>query len=140
MTDADIYRQFTWPVRVYWEDTDAGGVVYHTGYLRFMERARSEWLRAVGVEQAKLREQYDLVFVLRSAEIDFRRAARLDDLLDVRCTVAERKRASLSFRQEICDSAGVLVSGIVRVACVSASGFRPQVIPDGLLPLMCFPE
>ena len=140
MTDADIYRQFTWPVRVYWEDTDAGGVVYHTGYLRFMERARSEWLRAIGVHQAALRDQHGVVFVLRSAEIDFRRAARLDDLLEVHCTVSERKRVSLCFRQAIRDAAGVLVCGVIRVACVDASTFRPQAIPDGLLPLICSSE
>lgn len=140
MTDADIYRQFTWPVRVYWEDTDAGGVVYHTGYLRFMERARSEWLRAVGVQQAELREQQGVMFVLCAAQIDFRRAARLDHLLEVCCTVTERKRASLCFRQEVRDAAGVLVSGVIRVACVDARTFRPQAIPAGLLPLICISE
>ncbi|MEO6104444.1 MAG: YbgC/FadM family acyl-CoA thioesterase, partial [Pseudoxanthomonas sp.] len=75
--------QFSWPTRVYWEDTDAGGVVYHAQYLAFLERARTEWLRARGKGQELLRGEYDLVFAVRSMHIDFRQPARLDDALDV---------------------------------------------------------
>ena len=78
------HRMFSLPTRVYWEDTDAGGVVYHAQYLAFLERARTEWLRAQGLGQEALRAEHDLVFVVRDMQIDFRKPAKLDDLLDVR--------------------------------------------------------
>ena len=90
---------FSWPTRVYWEDTDAGGVVYHAQYLAFLERARSEWLRARGVAQDRLRAEHDLVFAVRAMWIDFRAPARLDDLLAVSVAVRDCRKASLVFAQ-----------------------------------------
>src|SRR5271154_1351810 len=90
---------FTWPIRVYWEDTDAGGVVYHASYLRFLERARSEWLRHCGIAQQRVREELGVMFVVRDLSIDFLAAARLDDELDVTIDAYERRSASLSFVQ-----------------------------------------
>ena len=92
---------FQWPVRVYWDDTDAGGVVYHAQYLAFMERARSEWMRAIGHGQELLRERDGLVFVVRAMQVDFRSPARLDDALQVSVELRECRRASLLLRQEI---------------------------------------
>ena len=92
---------FVWPVRVYWEDTDAGGVVYYANYLKFLERARSEWLRSRGWEQDRLREEQGVVFVVRRAEIDYLAPARYNDQLDVRCTPTELGRATLVVAQAV---------------------------------------
>jgi len=92
---------FTWPIRVYWEDTDAGGVVYHASYLRFLERARTEWLRAQGVEQQRVRNDDGVVFVVRNLEIEFLLPARLDDELDVTVESGEWRSASMTFVQRI---------------------------------------
>lgn len=125
---------FSLPIRVYWEDTDAGGVVYHATYVCFLERARTEWLRALGISQQALRESDDVVFAVRGMELDFLAPARLDDALDVEVRLAEVRRASLNFSQRIVRPADarVLIDARVRVACLSASGFRPRPLPDGL--------
>ncbi|TCV93928.1 acyl-CoA thioester hydrolase [Luteibacter rhizovicinus] len=126
---------FTWPVRIYWEDTDAGGVVYHSNYLRFMERARTEWLRAQGIDQVGLRERTGLAFVVRDMQLDFLRPARLDDELAVSVAVKERRSASMLFAQEIARGDGtVLVRATVRVACVDLVTMRPAQIPGDLFP------
>jgi acyl-CoA thioester hydrolase len=126
---------FRWPIRVYWEDTDAGGVVYHAGYLRFLERARSEWLRAHGIAQQRLREDHGVMFVVRDLAIEFLASARLDDELDVTIDAFERRSASISFVQCILRPAdGVtLASARVRAACIDATSYRPCRIPDHLL-------
>ena len=124
---------FHWPVRVYWEDTDAGGVVYHAQYLAFMERARSEWMRGIGFGQELLRETYGLCFVVRSMSIDFRAPARLDDSLAVSVGLAQCRGASLVFAQEVRRDGELLVGAEVKVAAVSAETFRPQAIHDALL-------
>ena len=124
---------FAWPVRVYWEDTDAGGVVYHAQYLAFMERARSEWIRARGWGQDLLRARDDLVFVVRSMEIDFRAPARLDDQLQVSVRLLECRGASFSVGQRIERDGSLLVESRVRIAALRASDFRPRPIPDALL-------
>lgn len=124
---------FQWPVRVYWEDTDAGGVVYHAQYLAFMERARSEWMRAIGFGQDRLREDANLCFVVRAMSIDFRAPARLDDLLTVSVRLAQCRGASLVIDQGIRRGDALLVGASVRVAAVSADAFRPRPIPDALL-------
>ena len=129
-------NSFAWPVRVYWEDTDAGGVVYYANYLKFMERARTEWLRAKGIEQRPLQEQLGIIFVVVDAQIQFRRPARYGDLLAVTCSIAEHSRTSLSFRHEIHrDTAqGELVSaGAVRAACVDSRTFKPRPLPEILV-------
>lgn len=97
---------FAWPVRIYWEDTDAGGVVYHANYVRFMERARTEWLRAQGIDQMALREATSLGFVVRDMHLDFHRPARLDDELLITVDVKERRSASMLFGQEIVRGCG----------------------------------
>ncbi|KGO98339.1 tol-pal system-associated acyl-CoA thioesterase [Novilysobacter defluvii] len=124
---------FSLPLRIYWEDTDAGGVVYHAQYLAFMERARSEWMRAQRFGQELLRREHGLQFVVRSMEIDFRRAARLDDLLGVGCSLVECRRASAVFHQVVRRGQEVLVTAKVRVAAVDVEGFRPVAITEPLL-------
>ena len=125
---------FAWPIRVYWEDTDAGGIVYYANYLKFMERARTEWLRSAGVEQEPLRQEYGLQFVVVDVEAHFRKPARYGELLRVTCAVASATRASLTFRQEIhrdAPDAAQLLDGLVRVACVDQAG-RPRAMPESL--------
>ncbi len=126
-------RPFAWPVRVYWEDTDAGGVVYHAQYLAFMERARSEWLRGLGVDQTALRENEDLVFVVRALDLDLRAPARLDDQLSVSVRLLECRGASFVLAQRIERAGALLVAAQVRIAAVRASDFRPRPIVDFLL-------
>lgn len=126
---------FTWPIRVYWEDTDAGGVVYHANYLRFLERARSEWLRAAGFGQQQLREEAGLVFVVHRMELAFNAPARLDDCLSASVQPEGRRSASFTVRQELRrgDEPKPLVEACVRIACLDAERFRPRPIPDYLL-------
>ena len=124
---------FSWPARVYWEDTDAGGVVYHARYLAFMERARSEWMRALGWDQGVLRDRDDQVFVVRAMDIDFRAPARLDDQLQVSVRLLECRGASFSVGQRIERDGTLLVEARVRIAALRASDFRPRPIPDALL-------
>lgn len=124
---------FHWPARVYWEDTDAGGVVYHARYLAFMERARSEWMRTRGWGQDTLRARDDLVFVVRAMEIDFRAPARLDDQLQVSVRLLECRGASMIFCQRIERDGDLLVEARVRIAALRASDFRPRPIPVALL-------
>lgn len=130
----NMNASFTHPVRVYWEDTDAGGVVYHAQYLAFLERARTEWLRAHGYGQELLRQQHDLVFAVRAMTIDFRLPARLDDALQVGVAVRECRRASLVIAQTIDRDGKRLLDAEVRVAALRASDFRPRPIPEELYP------
>jgi acyl-CoA thioester hydrolase len=126
---------FIWEARVYWEDTDAGGVVYHSNYLRFLERARTEWLRARGYSQSLIQAESGLVFTVVSIEAHFRRAAKLDDLLCISCEPAIDGGASLRFVQAIRRNAPdgeLLLDAVVRVACVSAAGFQPRRLPPTL--------
>ena len=129
---AAIEPVFSWPTRVYWEDTDAGGVVYHAQYLAFLERARTEWLRARGKGQELLRAEHDLLFAVRAMRIDFRQPARLDDALDVTVALRECRRASLVIAQTIRRGDMVLLDAEVRVAALTANGFRPRPIPQSL--------
>ena len=129
--DADALA-FSWPTRVYWEDTDAGGVVYHAQYVAFLERARTEWLRFRGHGQERLRNEHDLVFAVRAMQLDFLGPARLDDLLTVTVQIRTCKRASVVFRQSILRGEQVLLTAEVRVAVLSAASFRPKPAPDAL--------
>ncbi len=130
-----IAPAFSWPVRVYWEDTDAGGVVYHAGYLRFFERARSEWLRARGFGQQALREELGIVFVVHRVDMRFNRPARLDDLLEATVAVEEARGASFGIVQRLLrpGDPSSLVDARVRIACLDAERWRPRPIPDNLL-------
>jgi acyl-CoA thioester hydrolase len=127
---------FQWDVRVYYEDTDSGGVVYYANYLRFMERARTEWMRSLGFEQDRLLAEQGLLFAVRSASIDYLRPARFNDWLAVTVDVSQRGRASLALEQAVLrhgDSCGPLCTGTVKIACLEAATFRPQPIPDTIL-------
>lgn len=127
--------EFTWPVRVYYEDTDATGVVYHAAYLRFLERARTEWVRALGVSQETQRGEGGFAFTVAEMDVRFLRPARLDDELEVCVTVAERRRASLTFAQAIRrrNEEAPLLTALVRVACVYAGSFKPRGLPEILM-------
>ncbi|WP_147653622.1 tol-pal system-associated acyl-CoA thioesterase [Vulcaniibacterium gelatinicum] len=123
---------FSHPVRIYWEDTDAGGVVYHARYLAFLERARTEWMRAHGHGQECLRAEHDLLFAVRAMRIEFRAPARLDDALEATVALRECRRASLVIAQEIRRDGVLLLDAQVRIAALSATGFRPRPIPQPL--------
>lgn len=123
---------FSWPTRVYWEDTDAGGVVYHAQYVAFLERARTEWLRDRGHSQEQLRGAHDLVFAVRSMRLDFLKPARLDDLLRVELWLQHCKRASVVFGQRILRGDERLLEAEVKVAALAASTFRPKPLPETL--------
>jgi acyl-CoA thioester hydrolase len=125
---------FRWPVRVYYEDTDAGGVVYHANYLRFLERARSEWLRGLGHEQDRLRREHGVLFAVTRVRIDFLKPARFNDLIEVGVTLMDLGRASLQLAQGITRPPdGLLCRAEVRLACVDDMTFRPRPIPESLL-------
>ena len=122
--------EFSLPIRVYYEDTDAGGVVYYANYLRFLERGRTEFMRALGYDLGELARDPGILFVVASLEIDYRRPARHDDQLVVSVAVAERGRAGLTFAQQVRRGAELLAEAKVRVACVDAESFRPKALPD----------
>ncbi|HHJ13219.1 MAG TPA: tol-pal system-associated acyl-CoA thioesterase [Gammaproteobacteria bacterium] len=123
---------FIWPIRVYYEDTDSGGVVYHANYLRFMERARTECLRARGFEQDRLREEQGVLFTVHSMNVRYRAPARFNDRLEVSARISALGRARLDFYQEIRrpGESRILCEAEVRVACVDAAHFRPRAIPQ----------
>jgi len=125
---------FSFPIRIYWEDTDAGGVVYHASYLRFLERARTEWLRGQGIAQSALREQQDLIMVVRAMQLDFLKSAKLDDELFATVELTERRHASFTVSQELLRGGECLLQAQVRIACLYASNFRPRALPDWLAP------
>lgn len=121
---------FTWRARVYWEDTDGGGVVYYANYLKFMERARTEWLRSLGHSQSELADQYGYVFAVAEVKVNYRKPARLDDELLITCVPVPEGRVSMRFLQTISRGDVVLTEGEVRIACVDAKSFRPRSLPD----------
>lgn len=127
--------RFEWPVRVYYEDTDAGGVVYHAQYLNFLERARTEWLRAAGFEQDALREEAGLIFVVNRVAIDFLLPARFNDALRVTAELCETRGARLLLQQQVLrgDEPKPLVRAEVQVVCVDATRFRPTAVPAFIL-------
>jgi acyl-CoA thioester hydrolase len=122
-------KRFEWPVRVYWEDTDAGGIVYHSNYLTFMERARSEWLRALGIDQRRLQATERLQFAVVDMNVAWKRAARYDDLLAVTAEVAGQGGATITFLQKVLRGDETLAEATVRVAAVDADSMRPRRIP-----------
>jgi len=130
---------FRWASRVYWEDTDGGGIVYYGNYLRFLERARTEWLRSLGFSQRELAEEPGVLFAVVSLNIEYRRPAKLDDELLITCEPAVEGAATIRFAQRIYRGAGtaltkegLLVEASVRVACVDARTLRPKRLPDFL--------
>lgn len=126
-------KDFVLPVRVYYEDTDAGGVVYHTGYIRYFERARTEWLRALGYSQQKLAQEVGVLFTVVDLSVSYMKPARLDDELQVLARVDATGGASLEFGQEVRNADGaVLAQARVRVACVDRESLRPRRLPADL--------
>jgi len=122
---------FVWKVRVYWEDTDAGGVVYHSRYLNFFERARTEWLRSMGVHQAELAEKENAIFVITNMNIVFAQAARLDDELEATVHSVETPGARMVFKQDMtrCSDQQVVASADVTAVCLKADSFKPTRMP-----------
>ncbi|MBQ5948739.1 tol-pal system-associated acyl-CoA thioesterase [Massilia sp. ST3] len=120
---------FDWPVRVYYEDTDAGGIVFYANYLKFFERARTEWLRATGVQQQALLDAEGTAFVVKSASLDYHAPARLDDELTIRTSVEKLGRASVQFAQQAWRGDTLLTSASVKVGCVDLATMRPRSLP-----------
>lgn len=127
---------FRWPVRVYYEDTDAGGVVYYANYLRFLERSRTEWLAALGFTLTALRVDYGVVFVVHRLEIEFRQPARLYDALEVTLAPTAIGKARLIATQDVLRGDERLVSARVMLACLDAQRWRPARIPAGIVQRM----
>ncbi|AXA91717.1 tol-pal system-associated acyl-CoA thioesterase [Massilia sp. YMA4] len=121
--------EFTWEVRVYYEDTDAGGIVYYANYLKFFERARTEWLRAVGIGQQVLLAEHDAMFVVKNVSADYHAPAKLDDVLNLTLTIEKLGRASVVFRQEAWCGTTLLNTARVKVGCVD-SALRPRAVPE----------
>ena len=125
-------NEFHWPVRVYYEDTDGGGVVYHANYLKFMERARTEWLRSLGFEQTELRSRDGILFVVHDIEMQFRKPARFNDELVVKSSLLKVGRSLLQFRQVIVCGDVCMTEATVDVVCIDAERFRPVSIPANI--------
>lgn len=137
--DRSETQGFTWSVRVYYEDTDLGGVVYYANYLRFLERARTEWLRHLGFDQTALLRDSDLLFVIVKAEVRYLNPARFDDLLCVTARLESSRRTTMNFAQAIYrenPQGELLVTANVQAACVRASDFRPKAILPEMLTAM----
>ncbi|MCE4555851.1 tol-pal system-associated acyl-CoA thioesterase [Roseateles cellulosilyticus] len=126
-------NRFEFAVRVYWEDTDAGGIVFYANYLKFFERARTEWLRAAGVEQHRLREDTGLMFVVADTRVRYVAPARLDDLLTVTVAPEPAGKASLVVRQRALRGDTLLAEGEIRIGCVRAHDLKPQRLPDDVV-------
>ncbi len=137
---------FKWPVRIYYEDTDSGGVVYYANYLKYMERARTEWLRSFGIDQPQLQERYGIVFAVRSVALEYLRPARFNDFLQVAVVLKKRGKASMEFEQNISrvikstnssldmnNNGELLCQGKIKIACVDAVTFKPRSIPQSVL-------
>ncbi|MEW7987972.1 MAG: tol-pal system-associated acyl-CoA thioesterase [Candidatus Thiodiazotropha sp.] len=126
---------FVWPIRVYYEDTDAGGVVYYANYLKFMERARTEWLRSLGFEQDLLLQQDGIIFAVRQVELGYHAPARFNDNLEVIARLSQKGRASLTFFQEVVrpSDSQLLCRGTIKIACVNMETMRATPIPKKLL-------
>ena len=143
--DGNSRDVFAWPVRVYYEDTDTGGVVFYANYLKFFERARTEWLRALGYSQQALAESSGLIFVVKNTTVDYFAPARLDDELKLTVVVEQFRNASLTFVQEAWrikatpqgtaqgTEQTLLARGRITIVCVNAASFRPQAIPEEML-------
>ncbi len=121
---------FSWPIRVYYEDTDSGGVVYHANYLNFMERARTEWLRALGFEQPMLKSELGIIFVVHSMTITFKSPALFNDMLEIKSQRVKLGFGSMGFLQTIMRDSQLLLEATVKLACVDAVTFKPVTIPE----------
>ena len=129
-------KEFNWGVRVYFEDTDSGGVVYHANYLKYMERARTEWLRSIGVEQTQLMKESNIMFVVHKMNIKFKKAAKFNDELLIKTSCIKVKSSSLILEQLIENSNISLVEAEVEIACIDEVFFKPTLIPKKIKELM----
>jgi acyl-CoA thioester hydrolase len=138
--EGTLSMPFTHPIRVYWEDTDAGGIVFYANYLKFFERARTEWLRNLGVGQQALRERTGGMFVVLETTVAYQRPARLDDMVLVSAEVSQMGRASLSLQQQAWrldrGEKALLAEGTIRIGWVDAASMRPQRIPPDILQML----
>jgi acyl-CoA thioester hydrolase len=130
-------KKFLWPVRIYYEDTDNGGVVYYANYLKYMERARTEWLRSLGFEQDVLNHDHGVIFAVRSVNVEYKKPARFNDMLQVSAELVERGGASLTFQQDVVSEVPntnstekLLCSGRIRIACLDSEKMQPCPIPE----------
>ena len=126
-------KTFDWPIRIYYEDTDSGGVVYHSNYLNFMERARTELLRSLGFEQDELITNHQCIFAVHSMQMNFRRPARFNDALIISSTISNVSGASFEFDQKVFRDDELLCEATVKVACLDSNRFRPKSIPSFIL-------
>ena len=126
-------QEFSFPIRIYYEDTDAGGVVFYANYLKYMERARTEWLRSAGFEQDVLAEQQNLVFAVHRVKLDYLKPARFNDLLQVTATIKKEGKASLDFYQEVRRDDTVLCKADIQIVCVDIDKFVPRPIPEDIV-------
>jgi acyl-CoA thioester hydrolase len=136
MSDAGAGRVFTWPIRVYWEDTDAGGIVFYANYLKFFERARTEWLRSLGVGQSTLRDAVGGMFIVSETSVRYLAPARLDDELSVTAGLEAGGRASLIIAQQARRGDTLLCEGTIRIGWVDAATLRPARIPESILDVL----
>ncbi|HEX7750618.1 MAG TPA: tol-pal system-associated acyl-CoA thioesterase [Bordetella sp.] len=132
MTDLTLPTEFVFDIRVYYEDTDAGGVVFYANYLKFFERARTEWLRALGFDQSHMADRLQRIFVVAGLNMDYRKPARLDDLLTIRSRVTRLGRASVHFAQRAERRSELLAEGNIQVCCVDTIQMRPAELPPGV--------
>ena len=130
---------FLHPLRIYWEDTDAGGVVFYANYLKFFERARTEWLRALGFGQQQMRSEQGLMFVVTDAQVRYLQPARLDEELSITVTLAEVARATLTLAQAALRGPTLLADSRITLACVEASTFRPKRLPRPIFDALASP-
>ena len=129
MLDGAMHQVHVFPCRVYYEDTDAGGIVYHANYLKFAERARSELLRDLGTDNSSLLAKHGVLFAVRDCQVTYRRPAKLDDALEVHTNITSVGRATLSALQTVQRSDEVVAELVIRLACLDASG-RPKRLPE----------
>lgn len=129
-------NEFSWPVRVYYEDTDMGGIVYYANYLKFMERARTEWLRAMNIDQVQLKQQFNLIFVVRHITVDYRKAAQFDNALQVTVNVARLGKASLTLSQTVLRQQEILCTAVVKLGVINLLNWHPQPLPSAIVTLL----
>ena len=134
MMSESVKKEFTLQVRVYYEDTGAGGVVYHSNYLNFMERARTEWLRNIGFEQHTFIEKDEILFAVRKVSIDFHKPALFNELLNIKTHIADRRKASLVFKQVIFNqSEEIICKAEIKIACLNSTTMKPEPIPETII-------
>ena len=128
-----VKPEFRWPLRVYWEDTDAGGIVFYANYLKFFERARTEWLRTLGISQQRLKRETGSMFVVAQSNVNYLRPARLDDELIVTARLAQSGLASMTIEQQIFLKNMLLCTGTVRIGWVNANSMQVRRMPPGII-------